>query len=67
MTGPKTGAPLLGWLFTTRTFVSVTLPLLLTLPVKTSRPPGETGFSGQDLVTRIAAVVGVAAQVAVAE
>ena len=42
------------------------MPLLLTLPVKTSRPPGATGFAGQVLVTRKAGVV-TAAQVAVAE
>ena len=41
------------------------MPLLLTLPVKTSTPPGATGLAGQDLVTRMEAAV-VEAQVAVA-
>ena len=42
---------------TTMTLVSVMLPLLLTLPVKTSRPPDIIGLAGQVLVTRIEAVV----------
>ena len=61
----KTGVPLVGWLFNTTTFVSEMLPLLLTLPVKTSNPPGATGLMGQVLVTRRAGAV-IAAQVAVA-
>ena len=61
----KTGVPLVGWLFSTRMLVSEMLPLLLTLPVKTSNPPGATGFSGQVLVTRMAGIV-TAAQVALA-
>ena len=57
--------PLVGRLFSTRTLVSVMLPLLLTLPLKTSSAPGATGLAGQDLVTRSAAVV-TAGQFAVA-
>jgi hypothetical protein len=44
-------------LFTTTTFVSVTLPVLLTEPEKTSNCPGETGCTGQDFVTRMPGVV----------
>ena len=61
----KMGVPLVGWLFNTTTLVSEMLPLLLTLPVKTSNPPGATGFMGQVLVTRMEGVV-TAVQVAVA-
>ena len=56
---------MVGWLFSTTMLLRVMLPLLLTLPVKMSKPPGATGFTGQVLVTRIAGAV-VAAQVAVA-
>ena len=41
------------------------MPLLLTLPVKRSNPPGATGFTGQLLVTRMEGAV-TAAQMAVA-
>ena len=61
----KTGVPLVGWLFSTRMLVSEMLPLLLTLPVKTSNPPGATWFEGQVLVTRMEGAV-MAAQEAVA-
>ena len=61
----NTGVPLVGWLFNTTTLVRVMLPLLLTLPVKTSRPPGATGLTGQVLVTRMEGAV-MAAQEAVA-
>ena len=57
MVAVKTGVPLVGWLFTTTTLVKVMLPLLLTLPVKTSKPPGATGLIGQVLVTRMEGVV----------
>ena len=53
----STKVPFVGWSLTTMTLVSVTLPLLLTLPVKTSRPPDIIGLAGQVLVTRIEAVV----------
>ena len=49
----KTGVPGAGWLFSTTMLVRVTLPQLLTLPVKTNSPPGATGTSGQFLISRI--------------
>ena len=52
-----------GLSFTTTMLVSEILPLLLTLPVKTSNPPGATAPSGQVLVTRMDGAV-TAAQVA---
>src|SRR5688572_11983640 len=51
MTGPSTGVLLVGWSLTTRTFVRVTLPALLTVPLKFSTPPGGTGLTGQCFVT----------------
>ena len=48
---------MVGWSFTTTTLVRVMLPLLLTLPVKTSKLPGATGLAGQVLVTRMEGVV----------
>src|ERR1035441_10354126 len=42
-----------GWSFTTRTLVSATLPVLVTVPVKARVPPGGTGQGGHCLVTAI--------------
>ena len=61
-----TGVPLVGWLFSTTRFVRVTLPLLLTLPVKTNSSPGPTGLAGQVLTSTKDGVV-CAGQEAVAE
>ena len=36
--GPKTNVPLLGWLLSTKTFVKVTLPVLLTDPLNPTKP-----------------------------
>src|ERR1035441_68845 len=51
-----------GWSFTTRTLVSATLPVLVTVPVKARVPPGGTGQGGHCLVT---AITGQLEQVAV--
>ena len=47
MIGPSTGVPAAGWLLTTRTFVSVMFPVLLTTPPNTTELPAETGPGGQ--------------------
>ena len=51
--GPITVVLGTGWLSTTNTLVSVTLPVLLTVPMITRVPPGATGTTGQTLVTAI--------------
>ena len=38
-------------MFSTTTLVSVMLPVLVTYPVKLSRPPGTTGLAGQNFAT----------------
>ena len=47
----KTAVFAAGWLLTTTMLVSVTLPVLLTVPVNNRAWPGATGPVGQVLVT----------------
>jgi hypothetical protein len=51
--GPNTRVLATGWLSTIKTLVRTILPELVTVPVKTSVPPGVTGWGGQDLVSAI--------------
>lgn len=57
MTGPKTAVFGVGRLLTTKILVNVILPVLVTVPVNTSKPPSTAGVSGQALVTLICGVV----------
>ena len=51
--GPSTVVLATGRLLTTKILVSVMLPVLMTVPVKTSRPPSVTVVVGHVLVTLI--------------
>ena len=57
MIGPNTGVFATGLLFTTKTLVSVILPVLVTVPEKLNIPPAVTGKGGQALVIAIPADV----------